>query len=379
MTRMAVISFCWAITLLLHCCDYLNDPHADGGSGSDAEATVVVGQVVDFNGIPQPGVAVRLRETSFLAKLTIDSTEKESVKQDTQTLHSGHFLFNGIGPGMYSIEAFLNDSLGAFSTLLVSHGDSIIRHPADTLYPLAILTGNAWVESSAKATPTVQVFGLDRISIPDSTGQFEMKVPRGRHRLRIADDSLTYDEIDTLLLARHGRRHHIGRFRLGDRCQDYACDSTTMRNLLDHFGMDSITVKEVTRRDSSRIVEVYLRERGFRKMPHKLIKLKRLEVLDLGRNNITRVMLKPLKNLKKLILDGNRLFEIRPDIGFLKKLKALNLSDNDLALLPDAITRLNPEYLNLSNNRLCDVSDSVAAWADTLDMGWRERQRCPVE
>jgi hypothetical protein len=62
-------------------------------------------------------------------------------------------------------------------------------------------------------------------------------------------------------------------------------------------------------------------------------------------------------------------------IGQLKSLKRIGLSDNELSILPVSIVDLSPDFVNLADNRLLDMTGAAAVWADTYAPGWRASQR----
>jgi len=86
---------------------------------------------------------------------------------------------------------------------------------------------------------------------------------------------------------------------------------------------------------------------------------KNLEILDLSNNAVTQIPpeIKNLKKLKKLVvwgkLDENKLIEFIPEIGELESLEILDFHGNKISKLPDSIGGLkNLKVLNLSFNDL---------------------------
>ncbi|CAG8624405.1 5816_t:CDS:2, partial [Ambispora gerdemannii] len=132
--------------------------------------------------------------------------------------------------------------------------------------------------------------------------------------------------------------------------------------------------------------ELYLDRNSLRELPEELLKLTKLEILDLSNNCISdfhpRLKVKRLRNLRRLNLDNNGLSDITsltrlktlrqlrvnnnyldnltPDIGRLVKLKLLYLNNNDLTFLPDAIGRLRGLIvLRLNNNHILNLPASI--------------------
>ncbi|CAG8533647.1 14236_t:CDS:2 [Ambispora leptoticha] len=133
---------------------------------------------------------------------------------------------------------------------------------------------------------------------------------------------------------------------------------------------------------------LYLDRNSLRDLPEELLKLTKLEILDLSNNCISefhpRLKFKRLRNLRRLNLDNNGLLDITsmtklktlrelrvnnnyldnlsPDIGRLVKLKLLYLNNNDLTSLPDAIGRLRSlSVLRLNNNHILNLPASICA------------------
>jgi hypothetical protein len=79
-----------------------------------------------------------------------------------------------------------------------------------------------------------------------------------------------------------------------------------------------------------------------------------------------------------LHLNGKKLSVIPADIGYMDSLKTLDLKDNLLQTIPREITKLPAlTSINVGNNRLCGISDSLAAWIDnhSADANWTNTQR----
>jgi len=82
----------------------------------------------------------------------------------------------------------------------------------------------------------------------------------------------------------------------------------------------------------------------------------------------------------------NRLPGLPQSLVALYGLKVLRLSHNELSSLPAGIEKLSglkvehdrTSYtgLDLSGNRLCEVPEKAAAWGDSFNPGWRDKQRC---
>ncbi|KAF9187706.1 hypothetical protein BGZ51_004416 [Haplosporangium sp. Z 767] len=134
--------------------------------------------------------------------------------------------------------------------------------------------------------------------------------------------------------------------------------------------------------------ELYLDHNDIKIVPDSLLKLSKLDVLDLSNNSISSFhaafKLKKLKNLKRLNLDNNLLTDISPiyklkalrelrmnhnfvpylaiAIQNMAKLKILAMESNSLAALPESMSKLgNLCELRLSDNNLRTLPDSIGA------------------
>ena len=91
--------------------------------------------------------------------------------------------------------------------------------------------------------------------------------------------------------------------------------------------------------------------------------LKRLRMLDLGHNKLTRVpdALGALDSLTDfLYLHDNRLASLPPALASLTKLRYLNISDNAFELLPECVTRMSRLLeLRVAGNQLTTLPDSI--------------------
>ncbi|CAG8577617.1 22707_t:CDS:2 [Dentiscutata erythropus] len=111
------------------------------------------------------------------------------------------------------------------------------------------------------------------------------------------------------------------------------------------------------------IKELYLDRNTLRDLPEELLKLAKLEILDLSNNCISefnpRLRFTRLKNLRRLNLDNNVLSDI-VSICKLKKLRELRANNNLLVSLTDDISKLSKlRLLYLDNNQLTSLPDSI--------------------
>ncbi len=83
-----------------------------------------------------------------------------------------------------------------------------------------------------------------------------------------------------------------------------------------------------------------------------------------------------LKSLRKLHLWGNNFTQLPPEIGNLSGLQELYLKGNRLTDLPVNITNLKIKYLDVLDNKLCNVSSQIDAWLKKFNKEYRKLQQC---
>jgi hypothetical protein len=86
------------------------------------------------------------------------------------------------------------------------------------------------------------------------------------------------------------------------------------------------------------------------------------------------------QRITALHLSGKKLSVIPKDIGYMDSLKILDLSDNLLSNLPDEIRLSSLVSINIDNNRICGVWDSLGGWIGwvdrhSTDANWANTQR----
>uniref|UniRef100_A0A1D1ZDC0 Protein lap4 n=1 Tax=Anthurium amnicola TaxID=1678845 RepID=A0A1D1ZDC0_9ARAE len=134
--------------------------------------------------------------------------------------------------------------------------------------------------------------------------------------------------------------------------------------------------------------ELYLDKNSLRDLPEELLKLTKLEILDLSNNCISefhpRLKFRRMRNLRSINLDNNVLSDITsitklktlrelrainnllgsltPDISKLTKLRLLYLDNNQLTSLPDSIGRLKSLcVLRLNNNNIGGLPAAICS------------------
>ena len=362
----------------------------DTGGSSGTEISRVNGSIVDENGAAVSGARIRLRPDDFLVDSASDTgyTARHSIL-DTTSASDGSFSFSEITPDNYVLEATVGDSLGASAELDIKTGDPETTLTALPVAPMAQLSGNAQVNYRRETAVTIRVYGTDRAVVTDTNGNFNLHVPYGRHHLHISAsvDSIAngdeFDGVDVALQVTPGEDRDAGSFRLREPlpsvCTDGTCDSMSVRSILDRNGLRDLPLDSVTTLEKGRIVSLNLR--GFQlsdNIPFEINRLSALRILDLGKTGLTTVFpdIGRMPELETVYMDGNFLKEFSRSIGYCKKLSKLDIHGNQLEWLSSSVMDCPLELLDVSDNRLCSVDSTLAAWLDRNDPDWNENQRC---
>jgi hypothetical protein len=119
-------------------------------------------------------------------------------------------------------------------------------------------------------------------------------------------------------------------------------------------------------------------------LPSDLQKCKHLKTLNLSNNEIS--VLPPwfeevFQNLTDLNLSNNRFFELPDSLSKMKKLKVVDLSHNKFEYFPQSISEMNLESLNISNNSLLFLPSDVGGMANLtyLDVSNNSLMTLPEE
>jgi hypothetical protein len=375
--------------LLLLRCSFDPITVAGGASGTDLSACVVSGSVVDSLGKPVSNAVVHLRRAEFLATDTgmiRTSANGKWIACDTETNASGGFYFEKIDTGSYLIEINYRDSFGILLPCTVTTLDNRTDIPRDTLYPLAVISGRIDVNESGTAQVSViQVYGMERRVVPDSSGYFTLVLPSGHHNIRFSSESGNFDPMEVSVYVHPHQDRDLGHFHMGgfpppqQPCGNLECDLAAVRAILDSCGLVTVPLDSVVIVEEGRVTGLMLQYRNISRLPTGLERLANLKTLDLSGNAIANLPpLRGLPNLKRLILRANQFSQFPMYIGKLWNIEALDIANNRLQSLPDSIVALTPiVLLDLAGNKLCSLPPAVAAWADLYDANWRQTQVCP--
>lgn len=339
------------LLLLFSCSDDVSGTASQAGNG------FVSGIVTDSNGTVSDAT-VWLRSSGFLADTSGDSTEVfETFSNDT-----GYFSFDSVPQGDYMVEVRLNDST------LASQRFSRTNSTADLLIDTVLLQqagsyrGSIDPSSNPDKSPMhVRVYGLNLHTRVDLFGDFIFPfLPAGEQIIHIVsgNPAIGLIAIDTIQIT-------PGTTLEGDMLEvpgSYSRDSLVLCNIFDANGLPIPS-------DFSSITS--LDEDG------------RVTTLILDNLPVTAIppSIKHLP-LSKLSITNTALSTFPPGLDRMPSLDTLDLSSNELTLLPDVVVTISGlSFLSIDNNRLPTTSPpllpAVLAWIDTYSYNpqWRDTQR----
>lgn len=374
------------ICLSIYC---TTGPIEISGGASDLEisASTIQGKIVNMQGEPIEGAVVRLRPSDYLSDKDY-GTISVSIG-DTVTNNEGLFQFDSIIAGNYVVEVNYEDSLGSIIHYQIAKEDKNTICE-DTIRPMSTIYGHIDVSDSNKTyteATKVQIFGLERISKPDSLGNFQIRVPSGTHQLYVCADSSEFEPVKVEVKLFPGEHQDLFVIQHRNRrppnfCNDYRCDSIALRKFLDFSNLAHIHVCSVSYIENGRITQLNLSRLSiiFNYDTPSLDQLQELQILDLSYNGIRnnfRIGM-PLKKLRLLSLKGNRLTIFPQSIEKLVNLDTLDLSDNAITTIPLWVTKMNNlKSLDFSNNQLSvsNLPQEVILWLDKNDPDWKISQK----
>jgi Leucine-rich repeat (LRR) protein len=225
----------------------------------------------------------------------------------------------------------------------------------------------------------VDALGLERQTIADYNGSFQIRVPAGWCRLSLQRSDSVHSSLDTLIYLQPGQHTIVNPLPQFSVCNSLQCELTAVRSILDFCGLQTVVPESVCVVADSHVVELHLRARLIRTLPETIGTLYLLRILDIGQNMLDSIpgSIGRFSHLQSLLADHNSLQIIPASIGMLDSLQLLDLSYNLLQTLPEPITYLRPiVMLRLGGNMLCNIGALTAQWADRYDNYWRSLQNC---
>ncbi|MBN1760678.1 MAG: carboxypeptidase regulatory-like domain-containing protein [Chitinispirillaceae bacterium] len=363
----------------------------DSGGSSGTEISKATGVVTDRSGSPVSDVTVRLRPARYLSASSDDSEYQANHSViNTFTDAEGAFALEDLMPDRYLVEVNYLDSLGSVSEFQIDCNDTVASLPILVLEPMSEITGHIEAVYFDNVLVTIQVYGLDRSASADTFGNFELKVPQGKHLIHIGamfdlpTDTGEFDGMDLALEVYPGEQRYAGSFIFRppppESCPDGECDSSVVRMILESANRAAVWPDGITKTENGRIVTLNLR--GFdlsNGIPFDINRLIALRHLDLGATGLPSMHpdIGKLEYLETVRLDSNMLEYFATTAGKLSHLRILDLSDNRIGSLHESLLGCPQlDSIDIGNNKLCQVNDVMSIWLDTKDPDWRETQRC---
>lgn len=372
--------------LLLSAC---SEKVAGGGGMETGNGSSIAGKVEYPDGRAAVGALIRLRPKDFLQPPNGSGPIPAGSSTQVYADSNGEFAFGDLDTGSYILEASDEHAQGALLAARVEKAASqSVVH--GELKPTGTITGV--LEGNAGSQGKVQVYGLERLVVPDPSGAFRLEgMPEGEYviHLESASPALAPVDLPRVRLQSAGEQD-IGAVDLPPKgCGDFACDSLQVRALLDSNGHFNVTVASVVQAGSSPpritaldlsglqltvlpagigrisiLVRLDLSGNLLSALPSGIGALRALRTLDLSENRLTGLPAEigKLAALAHLNLKQNRLAALPPETGRLRSLEYLDLQVNELTDLPATLTALGPLTLAAGDNRLCALAPAVQTW-----------------
>ncbi len=360
------------VYLSLHCAT-----DSISGSGSKAGNPSVTARAYFADNTVAAEADVFIRPVDYVMDTTVSDSDRTP---DATTDSNGCFVIDSVSPGTYLIEVNYRSTF-AQMILYERAGNIDKEEKLDDIHLLQAggFYGNVNKKCFMKKENVfVQIFGMERVALADSSGNFSFKgLPPGNHKLRISSSNPSYGVIDADTVAVNpGEYRNAGNFLLPF---EYSKDSVIVREILDLNGLDTVPVDDVVVKRHGRVKELYLENCGITQLTPNIGKL-RLHVLSISGNNLESLPdeIGEMYALKKLYCANNALAALPGTIGNLSHLYVINLNRNELQTLPVSITNLTCiRMLMVNNNRLKNLPESVKEWIDTYsyDPDWESTQR----
>lgn len=106
------------------------------------------------------------------------------------------------------------------------------------------------------------------------------------------------------------------------------------------------------------VIELSLREKGYKKFPEKIFMCKNLKHLDLSFNSIEEIpaKIKELTKLETLSINRNKIKDLPKEIGSLNNLKSIDFLANNISEIPTSLCNLKKiERINLADNIVTNI------------------------
>jgi hypothetical protein len=164
-----------------------------------------------------------------------------------------------------------------------------------------------------------------------------------------------------------------------------AGDSAAIRAILDSNGLKSVTVRKVIDQYSKgRINFLNIDSLGLDSFTFTsdFDRLDRLYVIGLTKNKLVKISVpeslqfNPANRLA-IDLSQNSLSAFPLEILKIKGVYYVNVAYNMISSIPQELINCSIPAFGFYNNKLCNVSDTIAAWLDSETYNWKSFQTCP--
>jgi hypothetical protein len=217
---------------LVHCSDGPTQVSQGGGGGS--EAVALTGAVRNPDQTPALGARVRLRPRLYLTDTgaTANPRPEDLTLADVATNDSGAFRIDSLEPGEYVIEIRDTAGMAVRMPFTVTGLTPKLDLGTTLLKATGSVTGVFVSPDGIKGRTWVQVYGLERLALADSTGRFRMdSLPEGTYTLRALNSAPAVNPLDVdAVPAKPSLSTDIGAVKLGSfELENYALWPQYMR------------------------------------------------------------------------------------------------------------------------------------------------------
>jgi hypothetical protein len=160
------------------------------GGSSSTDNGKIIGKVCLQNGKPASDALVTVRPADYIA---IIPATPARTSYETSTDDSGKFEIDSLHVGTYAIEVNDTKTMAVLLRCDIVQGLAVVRLPEDTMRPYAALKGQVDRGVSGTSLTYVQIYGLERTALVDSSGGFDFSnLPAGVYNLRIASNDTAF-------------------------------------------------------------------------------------------------------------------------------------------------------------------------------------------